>query len=511
MNDTRITRAISLCNRVVSSFSYSWKKRRELAEVQMQLGVPGHQLIPEAATRWGSRLQMIERVVEQERALAKVLSADKKPQPFVPTWQDIEVLEAIQKALKPLQDFTDTLSEEEYVTLSYVRPVLHLFNTTLLADEEGTNELCKTIKTTLDNLNGKYLEPSTSDLLEIASFLDPQFRAKYIQAERMDVPKRKVILEAESETLQDDQGSCLSELRDPAVHVNQGNAAVAILPTVKRKKSLSFQTSICLADYTGACQKLEKMPCAVSKYSSPAFSKVGWYEGLVDLYMSAVPSVTIANTTCHLPRSDAFRMLRNPVSGDLPWPGLVFGLTVLSTWVWCTDQGAFWGLMTGLVVGLIRMVLEFFYHAPSCGQPESRPAILADVHYLYFSLILLALTCLVIAAVSLATAPIPKEHLHRLTWWSRYSQEPRIDLTGPPIFPDPVDSASDSDRLPDSCWRRAALWLCGLTGPNSGSAPPVTENNELNSLQEDPIWRRVCNVNALLLLSVNVFLWGYMA
>lgn len=60
---------------------------------------------------------MVERVLEQERALAKVLSADKKTRPLVLTWQDIEVLEAIQRALKPLQDFTDALSGEEYVTL----------------------------------------------------------------------------------------------------------------------------------------------------------------------------------------------------------------------------------------------------------------------------------------------------------------------------------------------------------------------------------------------------------
>ncbi|XP_050924416.1 sodium/glucose cotransporter 4-like isoform X2 [Lates calcarifer] len=79
-------------------------------------------------------------------------------------------------------------------------------------------------------------------------------------------------------------------------------------------------------------------------------------------------------------------------------------------WPRANEQGAFWGLMTGLVVGLIRMVLEFSYVAPSCGQPDHRPAILADVHYLYFALILLGLTCLIIAAVSLATAPIPKEH-----------------------------------------------------------------------------------------------------
>lgn len=75
--------------------------------------------------------------------------------------------------------------------------------------------------------------------------------------------------------------------------------------------------------------------------SSPAFSRVGWYEGLVEQYMSASPTVTIPNTTCHLPRSDAFNMFRDPLTGDLPWPGLVFGLTILATWVWCTDQVIF--------------------------------------------------------------------------------------------------------------------------------------------------------------------------
>ncbi|TNM87694.1 hypothetical protein fugu_005915 [Takifugu bimaculatus] len=69
-----------------------------------------------------------------------------------------------------------------------------------------------------------------------------------------------------------------------------------------------------------------------------SFARIGWYEGLVELYMSAIPSATVPNTTCHLPRNDSFNMFRDPVSGDLPWPGMVFGLTILATWVWCTDQ-----------------------------------------------------------------------------------------------------------------------------------------------------------------------------
>ncbi|EPY87762.1 sodium/glucose cotransporter 5 [Camelus ferus] len=47
---------------------------------------------------------------------------------------------------------------------------------------------------------------------------------------------------------------------------------------------------------------------------------------------------TISNTTCHLPRADAMHMFRDPYTGDLPWTGMTFGLTIMATWYWCTDQ-----------------------------------------------------------------------------------------------------------------------------------------------------------------------------
>ena len=74
-------------------------------------------------------------------------------------------------------------------------------------------------------------------------------------------------------------------------------------------------------------------------------------------------------------------------------------------------QGAFWGLMVGLVVGTVRMVMEFVYSTPSCGQEDTRPALLKDVHYLYFALILLGVTTLIITVVSLCTPPIEDKHV----------------------------------------------------------------------------------------------------
>ena len=44
----------------------------------------------------------------------------------------------------------------------------------------------------------------------------------------------------------------------------------------------------------------------------------------------------------------------------------VYVLGVL--WERINEAGAFWGLMSGLVVGLIRFVLEFVYPPPTCGM-----------------------------------------------------------------------------------------------------------------------------------------------
>ncbi|KAG7169193.1 Sodium/glucose cotransporter 4-like 1, partial [Homarus americanus] len=36
-------------------------------------------------------------------------------------------------------------------------------------------------------------------------------------------------------------------------------------------------------------------------------------------------------------------------------------------------QGAFWGLMIGFVIGMVRMALDFYYHEPACYEDDDRP------------------------------------------------------------------------------------------------------------------------------------------
>lgn len=44
---------------------------------------------------------------------------------LIPTWQDVDVLELVSKALGPLLEFTDAFSGEQLVTVSYLKPVWH--------------------------------------------------------------------------------------------------------------------------------------------------------------------------------------------------------------------------------------------------------------------------------------------------------------------------------------------------------------------------------------------------
>lgn len=124
------------------------------------------------------------------------------------------------------------------MTLSYVRPVLHLFNSSLLAPEEGDSELTKSIKhTILTYLNEKYSEPSTSDLLDIASFMDPLFRGKYVSIEKLVALKEKVICEAQS--LLGDQGSSAGVVKSVPQSAQENAMAGPVPPIAKKKKTLA--------------------------------------------------------------------------------------------------------------------------------------------------------------------------------------------------------------------------------------------------------------------------------
>ncbi|XP_053326822.1 sodium/glucose cotransporter 5 [Spea bombifrons] len=428
-----------------------------------------------------------------------------------------------------------------------------------------------------------------------------------------------------------------------------------------------------------------------------AFNKIGGYQNLELAYAKAIPSLIVPNTTCHLPRSDAMHLFRDPVSGDLPWTGMTFGLTILAAWYWCTDQvivqrslsaknlchakagsilasylkmlpmifiimpgmisralypdtvgcvvpevcvevcgtevgcsniaypklvielmpsglrglmiavmmaalmssltsifnssstlftmdiwrkirknadekelllvgrivtvvlvvisvvwipilqnansgqlfvyiqsvtsylappvtavfalaifwkraneqGAFWGLMVGLVLGMTRMIMEFVYPFPRCGIPDERPSVLKDIHYLHFAIILCALTVGVVVGISLMTEPPLQSQLKNLTWWTIPRGRAPAEITLRKV-------SSRSRAAPEgtdgqvNCSHRSRSWSSKFCSPPN-EAVDSPKPHQQRSIREDPFWARVCCVNAIILMCVNIFFYAYFA
>uniref|UniRef100_A0A4X1SJA3 Sodium/glucose cotransporter 1 n=1 Tax=Sus scrofa TaxID=9823 RepID=A0A4X1SJA3_PIG len=87
------------------------------------------------------------------------------------------------------------------------------------------------------------------------------------------------------------------------------------------------------------------------------FLKVGGYHQLQNQYMVAEPSLIregnwTAQSKCYIPRPDSFHIFRDPITGDLPWPGIIFGISTISLYYWCTDQVIRRTALTGPTCGL---------------------------------------------------------------------------------------------------------------------------------------------------------------
>jgi hypothetical protein len=67
------------------------------------------------------------------------------------------------------------------------------------------------------------------------------------------------------------------------------------------------------------------------------FIYVGGYESMIAKYSYSISSSSLySNTSCGLPNKNYFDLLRSPQS-DFPWPGMSFGLFIVSIWYWCSE------------------------------------------------------------------------------------------------------------------------------------------------------------------------------
>ncbi|XP_065392894.1 sodium/myo-inositol cotransporter 2 isoform X2 [Macaca fascicularis] len=204
-------------------------------------------------------------------------------------------------------------------------------------------------------------------------------------------------------------------------------------------------------------------------------------------------------------------------------------------WKRTNEKGAFWGLISGLLLGLIRLVLDFIYVQPRCDQPDERPVLVKSIHYLYFSMILSTVTLITVSTVSWFTESPSKEMVSHLTWFTRHDPVVQKEPATPAaplslaLSQNGMPEASSSSRvqfemvqenvskthscdmtLKQSKVVKAILWLCGIQDKGKEELPARAEP-VIVSLEENPLVKTLLDVNLIFCVTCAIFIWGYFA
>ncbi|XP_052076862.1 sodium/glucose cotransporter 4-like isoform X2 [Mytilus californianus] len=188
-------------------------------------------------------------------------------------------------------------------------------------------------------------------------------------------------------------------------------------------------------------------------------------------------------------------------------------------WKRLTEQATFWGLMLSLVVGIVRMALDFTYVAPVCGsgEPDNRPAIVKDIDFLHFAAILAIFSFIAMFVISMFTKPRPERKLRRVTFWTKNDkEEPELSSEDDEENEREKERKNRENDDDDGMgWRlRKACkdWVCGTV---EDSKKYLTHEEQLKlrqkmtSLEEKPLYRKLLNIAAILVAIFTTFLIGF--
>ena len=167
------------CQKCVEHFNKSTKATYKLREKQELLKIPQHALAQDCITRWGSTLHMLQRLQEQQAAIAATLmELESKDTHLMPEGSEWKVIDQLVEMLTPFNLATETMSGEKYPTISMIIPLLHkLLNVTLkihVDDDTCTKEIKEAIS---NDLCSRYQSTTIQKLLKVATYLDPRCKS----------------------------------------------------------------------------------------------------------------------------------------------------------------------------------------------------------------------------------------------------------------------------------------------------------------------------------------------
>ncbi|XP_072811984.1 E3 SUMO-protein ligase ZBED1 [Vicugna pacos] len=202
---------LARCRRLVEYFQQSTVAMYMLYQKQTQQRAAPCMLVSNRVPGWGSTLAMLQRLKEQQFAVAGVLLEDSNNHHLMLEAAEWATIEGLVDLLQPFQQVAEMLSASRYPSISMVKPLLHmLLNTTLNVKETDSKEISMAKEVIAKELARTYQEAPEIDMfLNVATFLDPRYkRLPFLSAFERQQVENRVVEEAKGLLEKLKEGAC---------------------------------------------------------------------------------------------------------------------------------------------------------------------------------------------------------------------------------------------------------------------------------------------------------------
>ena len=186
---TSVEAVVKKARKIVAHFKHSEQACRHLCDYQMSRDVPQHKLIQDIETRWNSTFLMLERLLEQQKAV-NLYNVERGTIESL-TNAEWQLIARIVKILKPFYAATLEICADN-ACVSVVIPLLAMLNSKLETSVEDRGLL--QMKAALRDALRRRFEPVKSSKPTIAAtLLDPRFKDAYFTLEEKEAAKDEIL------------------------------------------------------------------------------------------------------------------------------------------------------------------------------------------------------------------------------------------------------------------------------------------------------------------------------
>lgn len=193
-SQSEVLETVAAARRIVTHFNHSGVAQQKLKAIRQELNLPDHQLVQDVSTRWNSTYYLMERLLEQKRAVSLYTTDHDSLNNLTPSqW---ELMEQCIKLLKPFEEITKITSSG----LSCISEVIpHVVTLTKYLGKEEIAVRTPNLLSMRSSLKAeleKRFDFEENDKYLVATFLDPRFKTSFLGIVQTERAKQKILLQA---------------------------------------------------------------------------------------------------------------------------------------------------------------------------------------------------------------------------------------------------------------------------------------------------------------------------